>query len=79
MTVRITRVSPLDSPDQRTEAALRSLRREIAPAIKGVGRDGAFSPVSMTDAEAINGTLYFSTTASKLVYKDSSGAVHDLY
>ena len=36
MTVRITRVSPLDSPDQRTEAALRSLRREIADVATGV-------------------------------------------
>jgi hypothetical protein len=40
MTVRITRVSPLDSPDQRTEAALRSLRREIASTVAGVGEKG---------------------------------------
>jgi hypothetical protein len=31
------------------------------------------------DADAPNSTLYFSSTASKLVWKDSSGVVNNLY
>jgi len=34
---------------------------------------------SMADADAPNSTLYFSTTASKLVWKDASGVVNNLY
>lgn len=36
-------------------------------------------PPQMTDAAAPNDTLYFSTTAGKLVYKDAGGTVHPLY
>jgi hypothetical protein len=34
---------------------------------------------SVADANAPNSTLYYSTTASKLVWKDSAGAVNNLY
>lgn len=34
---------------------------------------------SFADTSAPNSSLYFSTTQSKLVWKDSSGTVHDLY
>lgn len=37
------------------------------------------SPVTLTDAAAPNNTIYFSSTASKLVYKDAGGTVHALY
>jgi hypothetical protein len=40
---------------------------------------GAFRPPSMADSTANAGTLYYSTTAGKLVYKDSSGVVNNLY
>lgn len=40
---------------------------------------GAWEPASMTDAAAANGTVYYSTTASKLVFKDSGGTVNNLY
>lgn len=36
-------------------------------------------PLTMTDAEAENNTVYYSTTQSKLSYKDPSGSVHTLY
>lgn len=34
---------------------------------------------SMADGAAPNNSIYYSTTQNKLVYKDSVGAVHDLY
>ena len=39
----------------------------------------ALSVASMADADAPNSTLYYSTTASKLVYKNSAGVVNNLY
>lgn len=41
--------------------------------------DGSFIPPSMADAVAKNNSIYYSTTASKLVYKDSGGTVNNLY
>jgi len=40
---------------------------------------GGIVPASMADTVAENGTIYYSTTASKLVYKDLSGTVNNLY
>lgn len=40
---------------------------------------GGITPASMSDASAANSTLYYSTTASKLVYKDAGGTVNALY
>jgi hypothetical protein len=40
---------------------------------------GYFLPVSSTDAAAPNNSIYYSTTQTKLVYKDSGGVVHNLY
>lgn len=40
---------------------------------------GAMHPPSLTDSAALNGSVYYSTTASKLVYKDGSGVVNALY
>jgi hypothetical protein len=40
---------------------------------------GGVQLASMTDSSAANSTLYFSTTASKLVWKDSGGTVNALY
>ena len=42
-------------------------------------RAGVISPISQADADAANNTIYYSTTASKLVYKDSGGVVNNLY
>lgn len=36
-------------------------------------------PASMADGSAPNDSIYYSTTASKLVYKDSGGGVNNLY
>ena len=36
-------------------------------------------PPTLTDTEAANGTLYYSSTSSKLTFKDSSGTPNALY
>ncbi|GAH32772.1 unnamed protein product, partial [marine sediment metagenome] len=41
--------------------------------------DGFFKPKSSADAAAPNNSIYYSTDASKLVYKDSGGTVNNLY
>lgn len=45
----------------------------------GVDQNGGMKPASMADSTATNDTVYYSTTASKLVYKDSGGTVNNLY
>lgn len=40
---------------------------------------GAIIPASLADAAAPNGSLYYSTDAGKLVFKDSGGVVNNLY
>jgi hypothetical protein len=44
-----------------------------------IDTNGFFKPVSSDDASAPNDSIYYSTTQSKLVYKDSGGTVHDLH
>jgi hypothetical protein len=41
--------------------------------------NGFLKPISSADASAPNNSIYYSTTASKLVYKDSGGTVNNLY
>jgi hypothetical protein len=41
-------------------------------------KSGGWLPASMADSGAANNTVYYSTTASKLAYKDSGGLVHQL-
>jgi hypothetical protein len=36
-------------------------------------------PIQQADSAASNGTIYYSTTQSKLVFKDLAGVVKDLY
>lgn len=45
----------------------------------GVRKNGAFKPASLADSAAENDSVYYSTDASKLVYKDSGGTVNNLY
>lgn len=44
-----------------------------------VTTSGAIKPATLTDAAAPNGSIYYSSTAGKLVYKDASGVVNNLY
>ena len=41
--------------------------------------EAGFEPPTLADTAAANKRIYFSTTANKLVYKDSAGVVHPLY
>jgi hypothetical protein len=47
--------------------------------LEGKLNDEAIAVASLADADAPNSTLYYSTTASKLVYKDSGGTVRQLW
>jgi hypothetical protein len=44
-----------------------------------VDSNGFLKPISSADASAPNNSIYYSTTQSKLVYKDSGGTVNNLY
>lgn len=41
--------------------------------------NGFFLPITSTDTDAPNNSIYFSSTANKLVYKDSFGVINNLY
>lgn len=41
--------------------------------------DASIQPAQLADADAANDSLYFSTDANKLAYKDSGGVVNNLY
>lgn len=45
----------------------------------GITANGGITPASMADSAAANGTMYYSTDAGKLVFKDSGGVVNNLY
>jgi len=38
-----------------------------------------WQPPQLSDAKAPNNSVYYSTDATKLVYKDAAGVVHNLY
>jgi len=50
--------------------------RDTGMEIRG---DGSILPVHATDSAMPNDSIYYSETASKLVYKDSGGTVNNLY
>jgi hypothetical protein len=41
--------------------------------------EGPFRPANSADADAPNGSVYYSTTQNKLVFKDPAGTVNPLY
>lgn len=47
--------------------------------IRKITLTGGLVPASMADAAAENSTIYYSTTANKLVFKDAGGVVNNLY
>lgn len=60
-------------------ANLMEWQDSSAATLSGVSSNGGFIPASMADSAAANNTIYYSTTASKLVYKTSGGTVNNLY
>ena len=56
------------------------LSQDLPKWVEGIfNPDGSIKPASLSDAAAKNHSIYYSTTASKIVYKDNSGTVHALY
>lgn len=60
-------------------ANLQEWQNSSGTALCAIKPDGSWQPPSLADASATNNSLYYSTTASKLVYKDSGGVVNALY
>ncbi len=54
-------------------------RYEGSGGSSSVDHNAAIHPPHIPDVSAMSDSVYFSTTQSKLCYKDSSGAVHPLY
>lgn len=54
-------------------------RVEFFNAKAKINADGSINPGHLADVDAANDTIYYSTTASKLVYKDPGGTVRALY
>jgi hypothetical protein len=44
-----------------------------------IGKRGTIHPASLADTAAQNNSIYFSTDAERLVYKDNGGVVNSLY
>jgi len=51
----------------------------ISKATRYIRSDGSIEAVSLADADAADNSIYYSTDAGKLVYKDSSSVVNNLY
>ena len=60
-------------------ANLQEWQNNAGAALSAVKSDGSIQPASLADSAATNNSIYYSTTAGKLVYKDSSGTVNNLY
>jgi hypothetical protein len=60
-------------------ANLQEWQNNAGTALSAVKLDGSIQPASLADSAATNNSIYYSTTASKLVYKDAAGTVNNLY
>jgi hypothetical protein len=60
-------------------ANLQEWQNNAGSVLSAVKSDGSIQPASMADSAATNNSIYYSTTASKLVYKDAAGTVNNLY
>jgi hypothetical protein len=80
----VTAVAP-GSPGRIVQGAtsqsanLDEWRDSTGSVLSAIGPAGSFRPAALADSAAPANALYYSTTQSKLVYKDSSGTVNILY
>jgi len=75
--IRITRTAnTLATPPTESYFGIFQGTSESDTLVRG---DGTIKPVQMADITAVNDSIYYSTTASKLVYKDPGGTVRNLY
>lgn len=58
---------------------LMEWRNSSGSLLSAIQSDGSILPGYLSDAAAMNNSLYYSSTQSKLVYKDTSGTVNVLY
>lgn len=68
----------IQGADDQT-ADLSQWRQADGTVLAAIDAGGFLKPRHAADTNAPNDSLYFSTTAGKLVYKDPSGAVNALY
>ena len=60
-------------------ANLLEMQDNTSTVVSNFDSNGAWQPPSLADSSANNNSIYFSTTQSRLVYKDSGGTVNNLY
>lgn len=60
-------------------ANLQEWQNSSGTALSVIRSNGGIGVVSMADSAAANSTLYYSTDAAKLVWKDAGGTVNNLY
>ena len=58
---------------------LLQLQNSGGTVLTKIDKNGGIVPASMTNSTAANGTMYYSTDNNKLVFKDSTGTVNNLY
>lgn len=51
----------------------------VSRAVRYTREDGSIEPAVLADADAVDNSIYYSTDQNKLVYKDNSSVVNDLY
>lgn len=64
---------------RNTEMLLRQILELLVKLGNESIQNGYFLPISSADADAPLNSIYYSTDSSKLVYRDPSGTVNDLY
>ena len=57
-------------------ADLQEWRNSTPTVLTRIRADGSIALPTLADSSAVNSSLYFSSTTSKLCYKDSSGTLH---
>lgn len=60
-------------------ANLQEWQNSSGTALSVIRPNGGIGVASLADADAANSTLYYSTDAAKLVWKDAGGVVNNLY
>lgn len=60
-------------------ANLEEWQDSTGSVLSAIRSNGAIQPATLADSAAANNSIYYSSTAGKLVYKDSAGTVNNLY
>lgn len=76
--------APTQSPvtDRQTGLAVQTWWlwfQMVGARIGNINQDFSYSPPTIADADALPNSIYFSSTANKLVYKTAGGVVNALY